>query len=68
MRNRFIATGIIVLLLLGTLFYGASGKSYWRSASSADDAVAEAPQTTSSGNRRMVDMVADDSYLIERAD
>lgn len=68
MRNRFIATGIIVLLLLGTLFYGASGKSYWRSASSAGDAVAEAPQTTSSGNRRMVDMVADDSYLIERGD
>ena len=68
MRSKFIATSVVVVLLMVTLFYGASGRSYWYASPSESATSNVAPQSNTSGARRMVDMIADDSYLIERGD
>ena len=65
MRRSFIAPFVVLTLLLGTLYYAASGHVYRRYVDS--DAGAVAPLAADAG-RRMVDMTADDSYLIEKGD
>ena len=65
MRRSFIAPFVVLTLLLGTLYYAASGHVYRRYVDS--DAGAVAPLAADAG-RPMVDMTADDSYLIEKGD
>ena len=65
MRRSFIAPFVVLTLLLGTLYYAASGHVYRRYVDGDADAVA--PLAADAG-RRMVDMTADDSYLIEKGD
>lgn len=65
MRRSFIPPFVVLTLLLGTLYYAASGHVYRRYVDS--DAGAVAPLVADAG-RRMVDMTADDSYLIEKGD
>ena len=65
--HRKIVTPVVVLsLLLGALFYAASGRNYRYNIDS--DSLFSTPQSKGSSDRRMVDMVADDSYLIEKGD
>ncbi|MBR5197379.1 MAG: hypothetical protein IKW42_04075, partial [Alistipes sp.] len=65
--HRKIVTPVVVLsLLLGALFYAASGRNYRYHIDS--DSLFSTPQSKGSSDRRMVDMVADDSYLIEKGD
>ena len=64
MRRKILAPIVVVCLLCGTLFYAASGRNYHYAVDY--DALVTAPK--SSAERRMVDMTADDSYLIEQGD
>ena len=66
MRRKIIAPIVVVALLLGALFYAASGRHYRHIIDS--DALFAMPQASKSGDRRMVDMVADDSYLVDKGD
>lgn len=65
MRRSFIAPFVVLSILLGTLFYAASGRVYHRYEDSGAGSVT--PPAADMG-RRMVDMTADDSYLIEKGD
>ncbi|MBO7235983.1 MAG: hypothetical protein J6V05_05270 [Alistipes sp.] len=65
MPRKILAPIVIVSLLCGVMFYAASGHSYH---SAIDyDSLFVAPEQKSS-ERHMVDMLADDSYLIEQGD
>ena len=64
MRRKILAPIVVVCLLCGTLFYAASGRNYHYAVDY--DALVAAPK--SGAERRMVDMTADDSYLIEQGD
>ena len=66
MRRKIITPIIVFVLLLGAMFYAASGRSYRYVIDS--ESLFAAPQTSKSGERRMVDMVADDSYLVDKGD
>lgn len=66
MRRKIITPIIVFVLLLGAMFYAASGRSYRYVFDS--ESLFAAPQTSKSGERRMVDMVADDSYLVDKGD
>lgn len=76
MFRKNIATLIVALLVAGFFLYAASGKMFIRYSTfeyvepvappSSFDAVAA--QGKGSSDRRMVDMTADDSYLIEKGD
>lgn len=66
MLRKIIAPVVVLLLFVGTLFYAASGRDYDHFIDYERATVA--PQSTASSNRRMVDMIADDSYLIEKGD
>ena len=65
MSRKFIAPIVILLLCVGALFYSAKGRLSSRYIDTS--AYRAATQPNSSG-RRMVDMVADDSYLIDYGD
>lgn len=65
MRRKILVPFIVVCLLCGTLFYAASGRNYHYVLDY--DALFVAPKTKSA-EKRMVDMIADDSYLIEQGD
>ena len=65
MHHKIIAPIIVFSLLLGALFFAASGRNYNYVVDS--ESLFTAPQTKS-GERRMVDMVADDSYLVDKGD
>lgn len=64
MRRKILVPIVVVCLLCGALFYAASGRNY--SYTVDYDALFVAPKK--SAERRMVDMTADDSYLIEKGD
>ena len=64
MRRKILVPIVVVCLLCGALFYAASGRNY--SYTVDYDALFVAPKK--SAERRMVDMIADDSYLIEQGD
>ena len=67
MRRKILVPFVVVSLLCGALFYAASGHNYHYAVDY--DALFAAPQTKSkSAERHMVDMIADDSYLIEQGD
>ena len=65
MRHKIITPIIIFTLLVGALFYAASGRTYRHIIDS--ESLFAAPQKKS-GERRMVDMTADDSYLVDKGD
>ena len=65
MRRKILVPIVVVSLLCGALFYAASGHNYQYSVDY--DALFAAPETKSA-ERHMVDMIADDSYLIEQGD
>lgn len=77
MRRRNILTLIVLMLVAGVFLYAASGKMFIRYSTTPDfepmkasaryeSFVAQNP--SGSTDRRMVDMTADDSYLIEKGD
>ena len=74
MRQKII-TIILVLTIVGALFYAASGRVATRyvdmSKLDAEVVAEPVPQNqnrTKPAERRMVDMIADDSYLIDKGD
>ena len=74
MRRKNITTLIVMLLVAGAFLYAASGKMFVRYSYTPEPQPVETPPATpssqQSGNtdKRMVDMTADDSYLIEKGD
>lgn len=66
MHHKIIAPIVVFSLLLGTLFFAASGRNYRYVVDS--EALFATPQHKSIGDRRMVDMIADDSYLVDKGD
>ena len=75
MRRKNITTLIITMLVAGAFLYAASGKMFVRYAITPKPTTAElkdsktnAQQPKKTEERRMVDMTADDSYLIEKRD
>ncbi|MBQ8366308.1 MAG: hypothetical protein IJX40_01060 [Alistipes sp.] len=64
MPRKIITPLVVVSLFVGALIYAASGRDYDHYADY--DSSLLAPQKSS--ERRMVDMTADDSYLIEKGD
>lgn len=77
MFRKKIATLIVLTLVAGIFLYAASGKMFIRYSSldSVEPAQVSTPfgapaaqQPNGSTDRRMVDMTADDSYLIEKGD
>ena len=64
MRRKILVPIVVICLLCGALFYAASGRNYHYAVDY--DALFAAPKK--SAERRMVDMIADDSYLIEQGD
>lgn len=65
MRRKILVPVVVVCLLCGALFYAASGHNYHYAVDY--DTLFAAPEQKSA-ERHMVDMVADDSYLIEQGD
>ncbi len=65
MRRKIFVPVILLSLLCGALFYAASGHNY-HYAIDYDAIFAQSKKSTS--DRHMVDMLADDSYLIEQGD
>lgn len=65
MRRKILLSIVVVCMLCGALFYAASGHNYHYAVDY--DALFATPQQQNT-ERRMVDMVADDSYLIEQGD
>ncbi|MBQ6612568.1 MAG: hypothetical protein IIX19_02495, partial [Alistipes sp.] len=75
MFRKKITTLIVLTLVAGVFLYAASGKMFVRYAVTAQPNIEVstpskqlAQQPQSSTDRRMVDMTADDSYLIEKGD
>jgi lipopolysaccharide export system protein LptA len=77
MFRKKIATLAVLMFVAGVFLYAASGKMFIRYSTheSVEPAVASThleaatpQQTSGSTDRRMVDMTADDSYLIEKGD
>ena len=66
MRRKIITPIILFALLFGALFYAASGHNYHYQIDS--DSLFAVPQPKGSSDRRMVDMIADDSYLVDKGD
>lgn len=66
MRRKIITPIVVLVLLLGAMFYAASGRTYRYIVDG--EMLFAAPQTKGSGERRMVDMIADDSYLVDKGD
>ena len=65
MRRKILFPIVVVCLLCGALFYAASGHNYHYAVDY--DALFATPQPKGA-ERHMVDMIADDSYLIEQGD
>ena len=74
MRRKNLTTLIVMILVAGAFLYAASGKMFVRYSYTPEpqpvEAKATAPSSQQSNNpdKRMVDMTADDSYLIEKGD
>ena len=78
MRRKNIATLIVLMLVAGLFLYAASGKMFIRystldnvepvMASTAFEAMTPQQPKSNTQDKRMVDMTADDSYLIEKGD
>ena len=66
MPRKIFVPVILLSLLCGTLFYAASGHDYHNTIDY--DALFTQSNKTDSSNRHMVDMLADDSYLVEQGD
>lgn len=68
MRRKISISLFLISLLCGTLFYAASGHNYHNAIEY--DAIFSQSQNKKGGtsDRHMVDMLADDSYLIEQGD
>ena len=66
MRHK-ILTLIFALFIVGALFFAASGRMATRYVD-ISQFYAEPERATSNSDRRMVDMIADDSYLIDNGD
>ncbi len=77
MRRRNTFTLIVLMLVAGAFLYAASGKMFIRYSTHSEVEPMKAsaryetivmPSPTPETDRRMVDMTADDSYLIEKGD
>ncbi|MBO5830938.1 MAG: hypothetical protein J6R01_04975 [Alistipes sp.] len=74
MRRKNITTLLVMMLVAGAFLYAASGKMFVRYAvmpepvAVATTSAKSVAQSKSSGDKRMVDMTADDSYLIDKGD
>ena len=66
MRRKIFVPVILLSLLCGALFYAASGHNYHYAIDY--DAIFAQSKKSASSDRHMVDMLADDSYLIEQGD
>lgn len=66
MRHK-ILTLIFAIFIVGALFFAASGRMATRYVD-ISQFYAESGRATSNSDRRMVDMIADDSYLIDNGD
>ena len=65
MRRNIITVCVVLLLVCGAMFYAASGRNYYHD---IDHALLFTSGQQGSQERHMVDMVADDSYLVEQGD
>ena len=69
MRRKLLVSFVVaVSLLFGALFYSAGGRMAYNYLDTSADAVFAASARKQSDERRMVDMVADDSFLIDYGD
>ena len=68
MRLKYLFPILFIVFTIGAFYITASEHNYVTY--SEEDALSEyiAPQPRTAGDRRMVDMIADDSYLIEKGD
>ena len=68
MRLKYLFPILFIVFTIGAFYITASEHNYVTY--SEEDALSEyiAPQPRAAGDRRMVDMIADDSYLIEKGD
>ena len=67
MRIKYIFPIVVIMLIVG-VFYITAGEHSYVSYSETNTAPAVAATQPRTGDRRMVDMIADDSYLIEKGD
>lgn len=67
MRIKYIFPTVVIMLIVG-VFYITAGEHSYISYTESDTAPAVAATQPQTDGRRMVDMIADDSYLIEKGD
>ena len=68
MRLKYVFPILFLLLTVGVFCITASEHDYITYTETPEVAPTTEPQQRPSGNRRMVDMIADDSYFIEKGD
>ena len=68
LRKLLVSFVVVVSMFVGALFYSAGGRVAYNYLDTSVEAVLAASARTQDNNRRMVDMVADDSYLIDHGD
>ena len=68
LRKLLVSFVVVVLMFVGALFYSAGGRVAYNYLDTSAEAVLAASARKQDNNRRMVDMVADDSYLIDHGD
>ena len=73
MRIKYIFPIVVIMLIIGVFYITAGEHNYvtyteTNTSQHLNEASVTASQQRPSGDRRMVDMIADDSYLIEKGD
>ena len=67
-RKLLVSFIVVVSLLFGALFFSAGGRVAYNYLDTSAEAVLSASNRKQNNDRRMVDMIADDSYLIDYGD
>ena len=67
-RKLLVSFIVVVSLLFGALFFSAGGRVAYNYLDTSAEAVLSASTRKQNNDRRMVDMIADDSYLIDYGD
>ena len=67
-RKLLVSFIVVVSLLFGALFFSAGGRVAYNYLDTSAEAVLSASSRKQNNERRMVDMIADDTYLIDYGD
>ena len=70
MRLKYLLSALFLVLTSGLFYIAASERNYvvYTDTDTSTSAATVTSQAKTTGERRMVDMIADDSYLIEKGD